>query len=319
MPSRSDRWPAAFEGWAGAAKPPDYEEAYSREFTWVTPSGSTRTIRLDLPVALYEYCTNRARIQEYGVYISDPLQEPMLESILEEIRRVIADETSLLDGAVRFVQSLEYTRDTDDTGHLAYPKYPIETLVHEQGDCEDGTILLGALLNNAGYDVTALVFPNEHHMLLGVSLPDHSGVTVQYEGTEYFPVETTATDWQIGAVPSQYRNAAVEFHLPTNQPILLHEWEATPGGTHQIDVSLTVANFGSAAAPNVGADLLFRRRDQELEGATVLMQNATIPAGRNVSETGSLRMKPTHKLQGVCRLSIDGRLHDRSESDWHSA
>jgi len=320
MSNHSDRWPPKFDGWSGKSKPPDYDETYTREFTWKETGrlfGSKKSITLDLPVDIYEYCTNRARVPEYGGYISDPLQQPMLESILNEIQDTVDGGGKIFESVINFVQSLEYTRDTEDTGHRVYPKYPIETLVHRRGDCEDGTILLGALLRNRGYDVVPLVLPTKHHMLLGVSVDDWNGSGIKYDGQEYFPIETTDTGWKLGQIPDQYQNAPIEFHNVANLPILVHEWEAVPADENEIDITLSVANFGAGAAKNIKADFVFRRRNEAIETGTILVEDETIPPGRTVESTKTVRLRPTHELQGNCRIVIDGHLHDESVSDWH--
>jgi len=201
-------WPQKFEGWAGGSKPPEYDEEYQRSFEWNASGrlpGGTKSMTISVPVDLYEYCSGRSRSRVFGTYVCDPIQRPFLDSLLKSIDDTVggtepgSDEE--FDAVVRFVQSLKYSRDTDDTGHLEYPKYPVETLVHRQGDCEDGTILMGALLRRLGYDVVVVSLPDHAHMVLGVALDDAPGDSITHEGAEYSVVETTSTGWEVGQVP----------------------------------------------------------------------------------------------------------------------
>jgi hypothetical protein len=199
---------------------------------------------------------------------------------------------------------------------MAYPKYPIETLRHQAGDCEDGTILLGALLYTLGYDVALLTMPEEHHMILGVALEDHSGASVSHEGIEYFLLETTTIGWEIGDLPTEYAGAQVEFYLPDEQPVIVHTWKAVPDGNGRIKGLCHLANFGNGPATNVTAQLKFERRNGEVETGLVFDRGFSIEPGKSVNYTESLRLAPETKLQGVFSVGIDGVLHDESRSDW---
>lgn len=323
MVGQDHRWPSQFDGWRGQSKPPSYDEHYTSELRLDNSSGllsSGNHVKLELPVDLYEYCTNRARIHQYGIYVADPFQEPFLMGVIDTIRETVSDvhnrSPELRNAITEFVQSLDYTRDVDDTGHMAYPKYPIETLRHQQGDCEDGTILLGSLLYTLGYDVALLTMPTKHHMVLGVALDDHSGASVSYDGTEYYLLETTATGWEPGDLPAQYAGAQVEFHLPDDQPVLVHDWEAIPDGNARVKVSCHVANFGNGPTTNATAQLGFERRNGDVEAGLVFEQGFSIEPGKSISYSEHLRLEPDTKLQGVCTIGIDGTLHDESRSNW---
>lgn len=323
MAGQDQKWPSQFDGWQGQSKPPSYEEHYEVEFQWDDSTGlfsSNKHVELELPVDLYEYCTNRARIHQYGVYVSDPFQKPFLDEVLNAIRETVSNthdqSPEFRNAIIEFVQSLDYTTDVNDTGHMAYPKYPIETLRHQQGDCEDGTILLGSLLYTLGYDIALLTMPSEHHMVLGVALEDHSGASVAHDGTEFFLLETTSVGWEIGDLPAQYAGTQVEFHLPDDQPIIVHEWEAVPNGSARVEVSCHLANFGNGPATYVTAQLDFERRNGEVETGLVFDRGFTIEPGKSINYTESLRMAPNEKVQGICTVGIDGILHDESRSDW---
>ena len=111
-----------------------------------------------------------------------------------------------------FVQSaIEYQEDIIDDKPGEYPKYPIETLVEEQGDCEDVSFLGASLLKSMGYDVALLNYPG--HIALGIA-----GTQLPLEGyvelndKKYFYVEMTAKGWQIGEIPDNYKNETIEVY-----------------------------------------------------------------------------------------------------------
>ena len=65
-----------------------------------------------------------------------------------------------------FVQSLPYTSDNVTTGHDEYPRFPIETLVDDGGDCEDTSILFATLTLIMDYGTLYINIPN--HYAVGI-------------------------------------------------------------------------------------------------------------------------------------------------------
>lgn len=107
-----------------------------------------------------------------------------------------------------FVQAIEYARDIDTMGADDYWRYPIETLYDQTGDCEDSTILAGALLRRLGHDVVALNLPR--HAALGVGVPEGvPGHFLVHNGRRMYYCETTAEGWAVGELPERYNEAEV--------------------------------------------------------------------------------------------------------------
>lgn len=97
-------------------------------------------------------------------------------------------------------QSIPYRLDVDSTGHEEYWRYPIETLGDGEGDCEDTSVLLAALLRRAGFSCALLHFPG--HVAVGVQIPDDvPGTYLDVDGRNYYYCETTATGWRVGDAP----------------------------------------------------------------------------------------------------------------------
>ncbi len=98
------------------------------------------------------------------------------------------------------VQSFPYRLDIESKQIADYWRYPNETLADGEGDCEDSSILLGALLRRSGYICALIAMPG--HIAVGVQAPtDIEGDFLLHEGTRYYYCETTAEGWQIGAAP----------------------------------------------------------------------------------------------------------------------
>lgn len=309
-------WPPGFDGWRAAAKPGDTDATYTRSFAW-----SFRRQRLDwaveIPVSLYEYCTNRLRTGQYGLYLADPFQQSFVESLVDRLSDLGQDRRDRITAAVRFVQSLDYTRDIDDTGHEAYPKYPVETLVHQQGDCEDGTILLGTMLRAMGCDVAVLALPDANHMILGLACEWGSGASVDHAGRTYYTVETTSQGRDVGDLPPAYRDTPVQVHRPENHPVLVHEWEATPRDGRRVGIEAHAANFGDDRADDVHLRIEFERRDGQTVARRPLSGDRTaLRPGESARYEGAVTLPPDRTLRGKCLVAIGRTLHDVSESDW---
>jgi len=118
-------------------------------------------------------------------------------------------ETDNVMNVITFVQSLPYFKDASSTTMDEYPRYPIETLVDNGGDCEDTAILTAAMLREMGYGVVLVNPPG--HMAVGVKCSSCSGTNYTYGGDKYYYLETTGNNYKIGQMPDEYRNQKVNI------------------------------------------------------------------------------------------------------------
>jgi hypothetical protein len=102
-----------------------------------------------------------------------------------------------------FVQSLPYTSDSVTTGFDEYPRFPLETLVDNGGDCEDTAILFATLVLIEGYG-TVLIHPPNHLAVGVLGSSDIAGSYYTYNGGRYYYCETTGDGWGIGDLPSEF-------------------------------------------------------------------------------------------------------------------
>jgi hypothetical protein len=176
----------------------------THRFSW-----DTYQFQLKIPDPLYRYYKNRYRVPEYGAYGADPFDTEVLQGVVNEFEGLAESTERVVSELIQFVQSMEYTQDKVATGYNEYPKFPVETLVEEGGDCEDTVILLASILFEMGYGVRLILLPNDDHMALGVKGDD--SITGSYytdDGDRYYYVETTGENWDIGEVPSQIQGDA---------------------------------------------------------------------------------------------------------------
>jgi len=105
-----------------------------------------------------------------------------------------------------FVQSLPYTSDNVTTGNDEYPRFPIETLVDDGGDCEDTSILFASLTLIMGYGTIYINPPN--HYAVGVLGNNLHGTYWTYPSDSnktYYYCETTGNGFKIGQLPTEFQ------------------------------------------------------------------------------------------------------------------
>ncbi len=162
---------------------------------------------------MYEYYCTLERYYELEDYINYVLDEKNLEVVDTlvtflktcKMQAGYSDYEMVLE-AINFVQkNITYVYDENTKGVVEYPRYPIETLYEGQGDCEDTSILLAAIIKELDYGVILIAY--DDHMAVGIQGEDTVfGKYYEYEGERYFYVETTAMGWTIGDVPEGYAN-----------------------------------------------------------------------------------------------------------------
>ena len=138
----------------------------------------------------------------YPAFVNEPNHDAFFDDLLAELRAVRdargLDSDRYAELMTVFAQSITYRTDPVDLS----PKFPVETLVEGDGDCDDKTLLLAGLLSREGYDVAIMLFEPEKHVALGLKTagPD-------YNGSGYAYVETT-TGGFIGMVPDELADGA---------------------------------------------------------------------------------------------------------------
>jgi len=299
----------------------DKGEAITRHFTWsYWPYGDYHwTWEIQIPQTLYDYYRAKPRppTKNYTVYITDPSDNAYTGNLARKLKneadRIGLNEYDTMHFAASFVQSLAYTSDLTTTGCDEYPRYPIETLVDEGGDCEDTSILLAEVLYTMGYDVVLVSLPS--HIAIGVLQGQtFCGTYYEHNGKRYFYLETTGEAGRIGVVPHEYASEPAYIYDIIPVPVITHTWEATTeGGNYQL--TAVVENLGTAPAHNThilagfdaGQGRLWNPSNSEAfdlnegQSATVTM-HLKIPVGKHTRLT--------------IHIINDGHSVDKSTSDW---
>jgi hypothetical protein len=183
-----------------------------------------------VPEQLYDYYSEKERYQttDYRGYILHPVDDQYIEALVYEFNLIQVDEglseENKTDLVISFIQSMDYTLDTDSKGLTEYPRFPVETLVDGGGDCEDTGILMASLLDCMGYNVSLILLPD--HLAVGVEV-NATGVHWVYDNVTYYYLETTATGWEEGEVPPEHDPDEANIFPVEEIPFLAYSWTAT--------------------------------------------------------------------------------------------
>lgn len=122
----------------------------------------------------------------YLSFLNSPAMEQVYAAVADSLEAqspgTAGNSDEYLELLTVYVQSLAYDVRPDDSG----PKFPVETVMEQAGDCDDKSILLAGLLAREGYDVSLFYFPDDAHMAVGVGT-DGPG----YRDSGYLFIETT--------------------------------------------------------------------------------------------------------------------------------
>jgi hypothetical protein len=221
-----------------------------RDYQWYF-EGKQYDMSLSIPESQYNYYQGltRAYQDDYSIYVTHPYDDEFINTIIRKFNFIALEdhmtEEDKINLVISFVQSLPYTVDSVTTAFDEYPRYPLETLIDNGGDCEDTSILTASLLHSMNYEVI-LIAPPEH-MAVGVNI-ESNGYSWTYEEAKYYFLETTGEGWKIGELPDDYKSASAYLYPLNPIPLCVHNWTAEWAGINKMDITIHVENLGSAMA-----------------------------------------------------------------------
>jgi predicted transglutaminase-like cysteine proteinase len=228
----------------------------SWEYTWYYLGSHT----LEAPNAdwFYEYYKglDRFDIIDYAAYVFDPFDDGYIDLLVDQILLLkdLRTDVEKINFVASFVQSIEYKNDDLENTSYEYPRYPMETLKEQRGDCEDKAILTAALLQDLGYNVSLIRLPQ--HMAVGVHINETIPLYSYYIDQYYF-LETTTLHMTLGRVPPEYQGLTnITMYPISSRPLLLHRWKSATRfqistGEDYVHVKMILENLGIAAASDI--------------------------------------------------------------------
>ena len=196
-------------------KPP--EEMYNETYRW-TFEKKSYVLSVEIPFETYDwYLTNpvnrspqmRGSLAMVSfVTSSDSVIKSVAGSLNKLAREQGMDDEAVSNFVLAFVQqNIRYSEDNISKGVEEYWRYPVETLVEKQGDCEDSTLLYATLMKQLGYKTVLLFYIIDDdigHLATGIAVGEsiQDGFFITYKNAEYYYCETTSQGFIVGEKPT---------------------------------------------------------------------------------------------------------------------
>ncbi|RLF59880.1 MAG: hypothetical protein DRN27_01340 [Thermoplasmata archaeon] len=200
---------------------PEYiepNESYQQiNYDW-SYKGKWHTISLNISTDKYNWYTQRdvnRSPQHIGknkmvsfVTENDEVIQDLTLKILEIANQNNYNNSETINLILSFIQkNIDYKEDILSKNTEEYWKFPIETLVEKNGDCEDSSILFQSIIKNTDYDVIMLFYiidDETGHLASGVCIDENiNGDVIEYKNKNYYYCETTSNGFVFGVKPEK--------------------------------------------------------------------------------------------------------------------
>ena len=184
---------------------------YESTYTFTVQNGyyrSDNVLYTYLSPSLRDYYRGRRHTvnneKDYAKFITPNAVQSIAENIRNITRNTPYDDEEFANAVLMVVREIPYVRSN--------AKYPVETIVDNQADCDGLSILAASIMKAGGLDVVLLLYKgiNPTHMNVGVHL-DHMPVShswwmmpsgIDYNNKTYWVAECTSlADWAVGDRP----------------------------------------------------------------------------------------------------------------------
>ena len=184
---------------------------YEASYTFTVQSGyyeSDHTLYVSLPPSLNEYYQGSSHTvineRDYVKFVTPNAVESVAENMRSITRSTPYDDEAFANAVLEIVRGITYVRSS--------AKYPVETLVDNQADCDGLSLLAASIMKAGGLDVVLLLYKgiNPTHMNVGVYLEQmpasHSWWIapsgIDFNNKTYWIAECTSlAGWTVGDRP----------------------------------------------------------------------------------------------------------------------
>lgn len=201
-----------------AAQNTDYIE---KTFSW-DYEGKHWNWNLSIPTTLYEAykevpVSTRTRSGPGGYGYLTTTEDSYIRMLADKLNQTTTsmgyDSYDQVSFILAFVQSLPYTSDNVTQGYNEYPRFPIETLVEDGGDCEDTSILFASITLLMGYGTVYINPPNHYAVgILGNNIHGTYWTYPKDSNKTYYYCETTGDNFKIGQLPEEFYGQSASIY-----------------------------------------------------------------------------------------------------------
>lgn len=177
------------------------------------PDGSTYyRLNVTIQQSLYDYYRGKSHTLSLEKDFAKFVTPYALKPIADNLWKIYSDDEDFANGVLMIAHQISYEVTEP-------PKYPIEIIVENVGDCDLLSFIAASIMKAGGLDVVLLYYKDEGHMNVGVSLShtphDARGQVycVTYNDIKYYMAECTGywqSGWRVGECPDGLKQASAE-------------------------------------------------------------------------------------------------------------
>jgi hypothetical protein len=179
------------------------------------PEGNiTYELNVAIPEYLHEYYEEKSHrltsSNGFSIFVTPYALQPLADRLWEIYR----DEEDYANGVLMIAHQIRYVETTP-------AKYPVETMVDAQGDCDLFSFIAASIMKAGGLDVVLLYYEEQNHMNIGVHLssaPEDARDSVYYftqDSERYYVAECTGGNWKagwrVGECPTDLKQVSAEI------------------------------------------------------------------------------------------------------------
>ncbi len=203
------------------------------------PEGSNHyKLTVSATSSLYEYYRSKDH-NLYSLDFAKFVTPYALKPIADSLWSIYNDEEDFANGVLMIVHQIPYEES-------APQKYPVETIVQNEGDCDLFSFVATSIMMAGGLDVVLFYYEADKHMNVGVYLPSTPNDArsevyyFNYNGKPYYVAETTGgvweKGWRVGECPEELKDASAQIITLENAE------QSSPG-----QVSSSYSNLASSS------------------------------------------------------------------------
>ncbi len=183
---------------------------YEHTYELLDHVGGSVQYRLTVSVtsSLYDYYKGKDHTISTYAELAKFVTPDALRPIAEDLWSIYQDAEDFANGVLMIVHQIPY----EESGPQ---KYPVETMVENEGDCDLFSFIAASIMKAGGLDVILLYYEDQTHMNIAVHLsepPEDARFDVyslNYSGKPYYVAETTGNiqnwenEWRVGECPDE--------------------------------------------------------------------------------------------------------------------
>ena len=264
---------------------------YTEQFLLLNRLGGDKTYELNvsIPYSLYQYYTLKSHFLFTENDFSKFVTPYTLKPIADRLWQIYNNTEDYTNGVLMLVHQMTYKE-------IAPGKYPVETLVAGEGDCDLFVYIAGSILEAGGIHSVLLVYKDQAHMELGADIGSEpagarNGVfKVTYENVTYYVARVYGR--AVEGWPGASANARPAIRMPLVQVFTFQNMEQSSFG--QVGATLKELD-PSTLTMQVSSSFMMENNEIAISGQIlpqVTNENVTIQAKINSGGWTTIAHRP---------------------------